>query len=117
MILRVYSHLYKYLNISSDESNSQQKPIKDILKILEETDVLVQKDEHTFQNKETFPWIDISCVYAKNGSYSSNDKNLKYCNLIVVVFSRDRDNSISLTLLKNIADKIGWKLTDEAEDE
>jgi len=106
----MYSHLYEYFNICSDENYLIEKPTNEIKKALEETGVLIKSKNNCYSNSEKFPWINITLVKTLNGNYSESISAIPFSNLLTIVISKNEDNHAYLKLLKDISHRLGWKL-------
>ena len=116
----MWSNLYWYFNIRSDKSPGNSLPSSDIVNVLKKQQELKQTGPQSFTNDKDFPWIDISCVYSKNGNYSHNLSDLtETSDLIVVVTSKgnDSDDDKVIHLLTEIANKLDWELILEEDND
>ena len=114
----MYSPLYQYFEIRSDENYSDKKSANELNEILEETGVLIKHDNLSFKNKSDFPWIEITCVNNVDNGYNSNER-LAECNLLAIVTSKKEiDNEQKyLQLLTAVSAKLRWELILEEDEE
>jgi hypothetical protein len=115
----MYSHVYGYFEIRSNEKYSDRKLTKEVIQVLEETGVLIRHENLSFKNKDGFPWIEITCVDSLNGNYSSNGELLDECNLLAIITSKNEADSEQkyLDVLKTISAKLEWELILEEDEE
>ncbi|MCF6407220.1 hypothetical protein L3C95_30265 [Chitinophaga filiformis] len=112
----MWSALYWYYELRGDSTYSHQLPTDLVLKVLEETGVLLKKGKQLFYNAEGFPWIDVSVINSVDGSYGHpKDFNSKVVTLIAVVGSKGDPayESLYMDLLMGIAEKLNWELIEE----
>ena len=115
----MWSNLYWYFNIRSDRSLSGYLPSSVIVTLLKKQNEIKQTGPQSFTNNADFPWIEISCVDSKNGSYTHNyGDSTEKSNLIVVAASRRNSNDYEryTRLLTGVANKLDWELTLEEDD-
>jgi len=114
----MWSPLYWYFELRSDDTYSRQLPTDLVLKVLEGTGVLLRKEKQLFYNVEGFPWIDVSAINSRNGCYGNfQDFNSELVNLIAVIGSKSDPSyeSLYIDLLMGIAEKLNWELIKEGE--
>lgn len=115
----MWSDRYNYYNIQSDENFSQKINTETVVHILLESNYLKQKNHHSFENRENFPWVEIMLTETKDGNFSSSDKKNDLVNLVAIVCSKEQDidQQIYLDAFLEIANNLNWKLFLEEDDE
>jgi hypothetical protein len=115
----MWSDKYNYYNIQSDESHSEEIESRKVIEILTKTTYFKQINHQSFSNCENFPWLEINIVKAKNGNFSTSEKELESVNLITIVCSKNMEinQSIYTETFLNIAKELNWKLYLEQDDE
>ena len=111
----MFSNQYGYYLIHGSDF-SQGIDYEKIVEIILKQNCFLQIDNQIFKNNDNFPWINIGIVYTMDGNYSTNNKKLDKINLITITTSKKYDQTIYITELIKVAEKIGWKLYSE-EDE
>ncbi|WP_436491527.1 hypothetical protein [Chitinophaga sp. ARDCPP14] len=115
----MWSHLYWYYEIRGNETYSQQLLTNDVLSVLENTGKLKAKGNQEFCNMEGLPWINVTAINSRNGSYGrAEDFNSEWVNLIAIIGSRStpENETFYISLLTDIAEKINWELILEEDD-
>ena len=112
----MWSNQYVYYNIQSDPDFSQKVRTEKVIRLLSETNYLIRKNGHSFENSETFPWVNITMALTKNGNFNDNNTSSEYVNLISIVCSRRTIQSVYTDVFLSIARKLKWKLYLEEDD-
>jgi len=113
----MWSNLYVYYNLRSDERYQQFQPVEEIVQILKGTGVLEAQSSMIFGNVSNFPWLNIGIAQTTDGNYSiAQDANYDSGNLLTVVTSRQHDQQIYKDLLIGIARKLQWEVILEEDD-
>ena len=115
----MWSYKYIYYNIQSDESHSEEIESKKVIEILTQTTYFKQINHQSFSNSENFPWLELNIVKAKDGNFSTSEKELEFVNLITIVCSKDIElnQSIYTEIFLNVAKELNWKLYLEQDDD
>jgi len=115
----MWSNQYWYYNIRSDANYSHSLPTNEIIAVLENIQVLRKEGFQMFRNQEDFPWLYVACVFSDNGNFSCDPSyQTEQINLIDIVASRrvPENERRYLELLKSIANRLGWELVLEEDD-
>jgi len=114
----MWSDCYSYYNIQSDEFFSEKIEIKIAVNILLEANFFIQKNHSTFINRDNFPWVEIVLIETKNGNFTTNEKEIKFVNLISIVCTKQKniEQLIYINTFSKIAQKMKWKLYLEEDD-
>jgi hypothetical protein len=115
----MWSPLYTYYHIRSDNTYSKSHFTRDIIQTLEDTGVLCKKYFMIYTNASSFPWIEVSIAQTIDGNFSvSEASNYESANLISIVTSKQNDQKVYVDILKKIAAQLNWELVlDEDDDE
>ncbi|NML42011.1 hypothetical protein HHL17_32800 [Chitinophaga sp. G-6-1-13] len=116
----MWSPLYWYYEIRSDRSYSQRILTGDVLNVLNNTGELQRIDKQEFGNIERFPWISVVAVNSNNGNYATYaGYKSRWINLIAVVGSKSdpRNETLYVSLLARIAEKLNWELILEEDED
>ncbi|TCD25521.1 hypothetical protein EZ456_15955 [Pedobacter psychrodurus] len=115
----MWSDRYNYYNIKSDQEHTQKVATKSVMDTLFQTGNFVQKNHQTLSNANHFPWVEITLVEAKEGSYVSSVKKIEFINLIAIVCAKGKniDQQLYIKTFLKVSEKLNWKLYLEADDE
>ena len=115
----MWSAKYNYYNIQCDEQFSQKLDKSIIVNCLLETKFFQQTNQQSFTNTDKFPWAEISLVETYDGNFSSSEKENQFVTLLAIVCSKGQniDQQIYIDALKQIANKLNWKLYLEEDDD
>ncbi|RAJ75102.1 hypothetical protein CLV59_110148 [Chitinophaga dinghuensis] len=114
----MWSNLYGYYEIRNDAEYTKSHPTENIVRMLLETGVLLQKSPLIFENRSPFPWLNISVVYARDGGFAVGPKSTSESStLLSVVTSKRYHQDVYLPVLTDIAKQLGWQLILEEDDE
>ncbi|MBO9732481.1 MAG: hypothetical protein J7623_27815 [Chitinophaga sp.] len=116
----MWSNLYLYYEIRGSSDYSQQLHTDMVLKVLENTGVLVKVAPRQFCNIDTFPWMNITAIYTKDGNYGRPESfNSKWVTMLAITASKSDPEleAVYVQLLSDIAAKLHWELILEMDDE
>ncbi|PWJ38652.1 hypothetical protein [Sediminitomix flava] len=116
----MWSDNYYYLNIYKDEFLSEKVSTQKILEFLNEISDLENIGDFRFQNKEHFPFIELSLLDAKSiDNWNELDSSFDDTNLITIVCTKKNhdDYKVIEKVLIKISSFLKWTLVDEETDE
>jgi hypothetical protein len=115
----MWSDRYNYYNIKSDQEHTQKLATKSVMDTLLQTGNFVQKNHRTLSNANHFPWVDITLVEAKDGSFVSSVKKIDFINLIAIVCAKGKniDQQLYIKTFLKVSEKLNWRLYLEVDDE
>ena len=113
----MWSNIYVYYSIQSDETCSKSIKTDEIVNIFSEYNFLKKYiGNQTFENKEDFPWIKISFTFTKDGNYNISNAIDDKINIIPILTTREAQPDYFKFMLE-VANKIHWKLFLEEDDD
>ena len=123
---RMYSPFYFYFQLRYDNKLSESKLVENIKGWLKEFKELQEKKKVSYENSDSFPWIDLTLLNANFYDSRIKDNSIGQCNLIAVVGSKNLQHPTEtiesrylqyVNLLKEIADLLNWELIDEETED
>ena len=114
----MWSNIYVYYNIQSDETCSKDIKTENIVNIFSEYNFLKKYiGNRCFENKEEFSWIKIYLTFTKDGkNFMSDTIYNDRINIIPIITTREAQSNYFEFMLE-IANKINWKLFLEEDDD
>ena len=114
----MWSDIYNYYNIQSDENFSRKLDKSVVVKCLLEKKLFKQTSHQSFKNTDKFPWVDIILVETNDGSFVSSDEENQFVTLVAIVCPKGHniDQQIYIEEFKQIAEELNWKLYLEEDD-
>ncbi|MBV8255279.1 MAG: hypothetical protein JO154_21950 [Chitinophaga sp.] len=114
----MWSDRYGYYEIRNDADYTKSLPTAEIVQVLLNTGVFHQKAPLIFENKEPFPWLNISVVYTTDGGFSVGPNSTsEISTLLSIVTSKRFHQDMYLPVLIDIAKQLGWQFILEEDDE
>ena len=115
----MYSPLYYYFNIQSDEKCTQYIESDKLLNFLLEEVKFIESSPNSIKGNDKQPWLNLCMVIADEiGSYASTATYPEKINLIPIVGSKNEaEKEEYIQLLTKIAKWLKWELIEEEDDE
>lgn len=115
----MWSPYYYYFYISRDFDLSESTQGESLALFLEEELGLVSNGSSGFEGRPEMPWLDLGLVHTSTRhSWASTPTLPELVNLIPVVGSKRSGNRKAyIAILSRIAQRLGWRLTEEEDDD
>ncbi len=114
----MWSNLYGYYEIRNDAGYTKSLPTKNIVQVLLDAGVFHQKYPLIFENKDPFPWLNISVVYTTDGGFAVGEKSTsEISTLLSIVTSKRYHQDVYLPVLIEVAKQLEWQLILEEDDD
>ncbi|WP_109700242.1 hypothetical protein [Chitinophaga deserti] len=109
-----------YFAIRANQHFTVAHPTATIIELLNSKNLFIQTGSHTFKEKPGQPWVNIKCIYTKNGNFGTPESlENKLCTLLYIQATKTLPDSIHYfrELLTPIARELNWEFILECDDE